>query len=325
MYEILPNLYLGNLSDSSRNPCPVTPKTPSRGLVEQHGSSPEDETTPVPSLPSTSSSELSEITPPYPARTYGDCGGTGGSPARVRQIHYIPNINPKEVSVQALVRCCTKSEMRGANVECFPKDQSVLHVDVEDISQEKIHRWFDDVIGFVSKHRRRKKNVLIHCKKGRSRSPTVLLAYLLSPLFTNVTQEIAEAEGRMDFKDILLRHGDYTEAHIDSADGDAKEDLIMEATVKVFDEIKAEQSAMLFLMGIDAQDLNLSTAYKHLYEMVNENITEPEVQLTPNIGFFKALTELEMNAGVSPSVDLLQYSDWFNRTANDHTPPPCFK
>eukprot|EP00923_Selenidium_pygospionis_P040892 GHVN01070832.1.p1 GENE.GHVN01070832.1~~GHVN01070832.1.p1 ORF type:complete len:100 (-),score=11.21 GHVN01070832.1:520-819(-) len=99
----------------------------------------------------------------------------------------------------------------------------------------------------------------------------------------------------------------------------------MEATVKVFDEIKAEQSAMLFLMGIDAQDLNLSTAYKHLYEMVNENITEPEVQLTPNIGFFKALTELEMNAGVSPSVDLLQYSDWFNRTANDHTPPPCFK
>ena len=59
------------------------------------------------------------------------------------------------------------------------RNLSYLYIPVKDIPEEHIEDYFEIVANFIHEHRIRKKNVLIHCHKGRSRSVTYAAYYLM--------------------------------------------------------------------------------------------------------------------------------------------------
>lgn len=52
--------------------------------------------------------------------------------------------------------------------------------DIQDSPKFNIHRYFDQCIKFIETGIMGGGNVLVHCKQGRSRSVTVVIAYLIS-------------------------------------------------------------------------------------------------------------------------------------------------
>jgi protein-tyrosine phosphatase len=53
-------------------------------------------------------------------------------------------------------------------------------IDLKDLIDFPIENYFDEAIEFINKCREEKKgNLLIHCMQGKSRSATILLAYLI--------------------------------------------------------------------------------------------------------------------------------------------------
>lgn len=53
-------------------------------------------------------------------------------------------------------------------------------VDVEDVSHEPIHLYFEGAVEFISNHLEQEQRVLVHCRSGVSRSATIVLAYMVS-------------------------------------------------------------------------------------------------------------------------------------------------
>ena len=56
---------------------------------------------------------------------------------------------------------------------------------VDDIETENIKKWFDIAFNFIDNNRQQT-NVLINCYSGRSRSPTILIAYIMKKYNENL-------------------------------------------------------------------------------------------------------------------------------------------
>lgn len=67
----------------------------------------------------------------------------------------------------------------------FPNDFEYMNVPVDDFASTKLSVYFRSTSEFLDKCHQSKKTVLVHCAAGRSRSVSVLLAYMLR--FQSVT------------------------------------------------------------------------------------------------------------------------------------------
>jgi protein-tyrosine phosphatase len=72
-------------------------------------------------------------------------------------------------NVTAILNC--SSEL----LNHFENDFSYFNIKVEDDDRVKIHKYFDICHDFINKHEK----VLIHCQAGVSRSPTIVISYLM--------------------------------------------------------------------------------------------------------------------------------------------------
>lgn len=63
----------------------------------------------------------------------------------------------------------------------YPMDPRITyyHIDIDDSRKENIALYFDEFNTLVDSAFLQKKNVLVHCQNGVSRSPTLILAYLI--------------------------------------------------------------------------------------------------------------------------------------------------
>lgn len=64
-----------------------------------------------------------------------------------------------------------------------------LQIDKQDIQSENLKNEFNNTYKFIDDAVNKKENILIHCRAGKSRSPTILAAYLMKKY--NVTSDEA--------------------------------------------------------------------------------------------------------------------------------------
>lgn len=67
----------------------------------------------------------------------------------------------------------------------YPSNIKVLNIDITDNKEEKIFRYFSRCNRFIHNARLKGKSVLIHCIAGVSRSPTIIIAYMIRKLKMN--------------------------------------------------------------------------------------------------------------------------------------------
>lgn len=82
----------------------------------------------------------------------------------------------RETGISAVVCCQRELEYPSTN---FCPDLEYYRVDVEDISREPIELFFHEATEFIHENVERENGVLVHCKAGVSRSPSVVIAYLI--------------------------------------------------------------------------------------------------------------------------------------------------
>mmetsp|Transcript_85810 Transcript_85810/g.151434 ORF Transcript_85810/g.151434 Transcript_85810/m.151434 type:complete len:350 (+) Transcript_85810:220-1269(+) len=82
----------------------------------------------------------------------------------------------RKSGINAVVCCQRELEYPERN---FCPDLEYYRVDVEDISREPIELFFHEATEFIHENLERKNGVLVHCKAGVSRSPSVVIAYLV--------------------------------------------------------------------------------------------------------------------------------------------------
>ncbi|CAF3010952.1 unnamed protein product [Rotaria sp. Silwood2] len=61
----------------------------------------------------------------------------------------------------------------------YSNDIRTLTIDLRDDDRENIIRTFDHAFAFIDEARRNKSRVLVHCSHGQSRSPAIVIAYLM--------------------------------------------------------------------------------------------------------------------------------------------------
>ncbi|CAF1408490.1 unnamed protein product [Rotaria magnacalcarata] len=61
----------------------------------------------------------------------------------------------------------------------YSKDMRTLTIDLRDDDRENIVRAFDQAFSFIDEARRVKSRVLVHCSHGQSRSPAIVIGYLM--------------------------------------------------------------------------------------------------------------------------------------------------
>jgi hypothetical protein len=70
----------------------------------------------------------------------------------------------------------------------LPKHIKYCHINLEDTSKTDIFPFLEKALDFIESARKNKKKILIHCKLGISRSPTILIAYLVKYMnFTTIS------------------------------------------------------------------------------------------------------------------------------------------
>ncbi|CAF0795678.1 unnamed protein product [Rotaria sordida] len=61
----------------------------------------------------------------------------------------------------------------------YPNDVRTLTIDLRDDDRENILRAFDQAFAFIDEARRSKSRILVHCSHGQSRSPAIVIGYLM--------------------------------------------------------------------------------------------------------------------------------------------------
>lgn len=79
-------------------------------------------------------------------------------------------------------------------------DQNHLRIPIDDSHEESINEHFETAILFLAKARADDANVLVHCYAGISRSPTIVLAYMMNngALFNDAYQLLKNRRACVD-------------------------------------------------------------------------------------------------------------------------------
>ena len=72
----------------------------------------------------------------------------------------------------------------------LPKEIKYLHLNIIDNPKENLLQYFDRAFSFFESARKNNSNILIHCKLGRSRSTSILIAYLVKYFGYNVNEAL---------------------------------------------------------------------------------------------------------------------------------------
>ena len=76
-------------------------------------------------------------------------------------------------------------------IRSIHKDVNILHIDIADTEETNINRYFGHTYFFIERAIERGENVLVHCRGGISRSPTIIAAYLIRKYHMNVFSALA--------------------------------------------------------------------------------------------------------------------------------------
>jgi protein-tyrosine phosphatase len=71
-----------------------------------------------------------------------------------------------------------------------PSDFEYLHLSILDNSDEEIILHFDESFGFIHNALNNKDNIFVHCREGKSRSPTIVVGYIMKQLFMEKIRKI---------------------------------------------------------------------------------------------------------------------------------------
>ncbi|KAJ4122790.1 hypothetical protein NW768_010235 [Fusarium equiseti] len=85
-----------------------------------------------------------------------------------------------------------------------------LIIPLEDNANSDLISCFDETNAFIKKHTKEGRNILIHCKSGRSRSVAVLIAYLQQKFYSE--KSIASLEKKLAKEQMRMHREDVTEA-----------------------------------------------------------------------------------------------------------------
>ncbi|XP_024385430.1 dual specificity protein phosphatase PHS1 [Physcomitrium patens] len=77
------------------------------------------------------------------------------------------------------VLCLCPSDLEDANVGDFPELFTYKHLEVKDVEDENIAAHFEEACSFIAQAEGDNKTILVHCFEGKSRSATMVLAYLM--------------------------------------------------------------------------------------------------------------------------------------------------
>jgi protein-tyrosine phosphatase len=88
-----------------------------------------------------------------------------------------------------------------------------LRVSVNDDFDEDIEKYFDETNKFIDKVKQKNGKVLVHCQMGISRSPTIVIAYLMKKekkayqtVFNDVKAKRAIIDPNLKFYNELLEY-----------------------------------------------------------------------------------------------------------------------
>jgi len=80
-------------------------------------------------------------------------------------------------------------------VEQFPNDFQYMLIDIGDLQEENIMLYFDRCIDFIKQSTGK---TLVHCMYGRSRSPSIVCAYLIKEHHMSVDEAVAFIKAKRD-------------------------------------------------------------------------------------------------------------------------------
>ncbi|CAD2100367.1 protein tyrosine phosphatase, putative [Plasmodium vinckei brucechwatti] len=92
------------------------------------------------------------------------------------KLNDIKVLDLKKYNIKALVVCCTYLEYPQDKI---PKGYDGLRINLEDMGLEQISKYFDESNNFIHSFVTKNQPVFVTCSHGISRSPTIVLAYLI--------------------------------------------------------------------------------------------------------------------------------------------------
>ncbi|KAG0609818.1 hypothetical protein M758_7G016200 [Ceratodon purpureus] len=96
-----------------------------------------------------------------------------GSALAARSVHTLQYLGITHIL------CLCPSDLEDANVGDFPDLFTYKQLAVKDVEDENIAAHFEDACSFIENAEKDGKTILVHCFEGKSRSATVVLAYLM--------------------------------------------------------------------------------------------------------------------------------------------------
>ena len=87
----------------------------------------------------------------------------------------------RQLKIKYILNCALE-----VKVFNLPKEIKYCHLNIIDNPKENLLQYFDKAFNFIEMARQNQCNILIHCKLGRSRSTSILIAYLIKNFGYNV-------------------------------------------------------------------------------------------------------------------------------------------